>query len=440
MTLDTVTLSRLQFAFTVGFHILWPAYSIGIACFVALLNALWLSTGKTIYRNLMRFWIHLFALGFVMGVVTGVVLSYEIGANWSVFSRITGNVLGPLFMYEALTAFFLEGGFIGIMLFGEARVGRRVHFFSSLMVALATILSAFWVLAANSWMQTPQGATLGHDGVFHVNDWATVIFNPSLPYRFAHMVCASFVSGVFVVAGVSAIFLLRQRNRESARAALSLAMWLALFLVPFQMILGDQHGLNTRRYQPIKLAAMEARWDTGRGVPLTLFALPDQEKETNLWSIDIPYLGSLILTHSWNGDAMVGIGIVLLTLSIIGAYLRRRGHLFTTKWFLIALILASPLGFVATIAGWIVTEAGRQPYVVYGLLRTADGASPLVAVNVGVTLIIFIIVYTLLLAGFFWFFAQTIIRGAELTELPDSSPRSARGRMRATPEMLKGTS
>jgi cytochrome d ubiquinol oxidase subunit I len=461
MTLDTVTLSRLQFAFTVGFHILWPAYSIGIACFVALLNALWLSTGKTIYRNLMRFWIRLFALGFVMGVVTGVVLSYEIGANWSVFSRITGNVLGPLFMYEALTAFFLEGGFIGIMLFGEARVGPRVHFFSSLMVALATILSAFWVLAANSWMQTPQGATLGRDGVFHVNDWATVIFNPSLPYRFAHMVCASFVSGVFVVAGVSAIFLLRQRNRESARAALSLAMWLALFLVPFQMILGDQHGLNTRRYQPIKLAAMEARWDTGRGVPLTLFALPDQEKETNLWSIDIPYLGSLILTHSWNGEvrglkevpprdrpyvplvffafrAMVGIGIVLLTLSIIGAYLRRRGHLFTTKWFLIALILASPLGFVATIAGWIVTEAGRQPYVVYGLLRTADGASPLVAVNVGVTLIIFIIVYTLLLAGFFWFFAQTIIRGAELTELPDSSPRSARGRMRATPEMLKG--
>jgi cytochrome d ubiquinol oxidase subunit I len=463
MTLDTVTLSRLQFAFTIGFHILWPAYSIGIACFVALLNALWVGTGKIVYRNLMRFWIHLFALGFVMGVVTGVVLSYEIGANWSVFSRITGNVLGPLFMYEALTAFFLEGGFIGIMLFGEARVGRRVHFFSSLMVALATILSAFWVLAANSWMQTPQGATLGRDGVFHVNDWATVIFNPSLPYRFAHMVCASFVSGVFVVAGVSAIFLLRQRNRESARAALSLAMWLALCLVPFQMILGDQHGLNTRRYQPIKLAAMEARWDTGRGVPLTLFALPDQEKETNLWSIDIPYLGSLILTHSWNGEvrglkevpprdrpyvplvffafrAMVGIGIVLLTLSIIGAYLRRRGHLFTTKWFLIALILASPLGFVATIAGWIVTEAGRQPYVVYGLLRTADGASPLVAVNVGVTLIIFIIVYTLLLAGFFWFFAQTIIRGAELTELPDSSPRSARGRMRATPEMLKGTS
>jgi cytochrome bd ubiquinol oxidase subunit I len=461
MTLDTVTLSRLQFAFTIGFHILWPAYSIGIACFVALLNALWLSTGKIIYRNLMRFWIRLFALGFVMGVVTGVVLSYEIGANWSVFSRITGNVLGPLFMYEALTAFFLEGGFIGIMLFGEARVGPRVHFFSSLMVALATMLSAFWVLAANSWMQTPQGATLGRDGVFHVNDWAAVIFNPSFPYRFAHMVCASFVSGVFVVGGVSAIFLLRQRNRETAQAALSLAMWLALFLVPFQMFLGDQHGLNTRRYQPMKLAAMEARWDTGRGVPLTLFALPDQKKETNLWSIDIPRLGSLILTHSWNGEvrglkevpardrpyvpliffafrAMVGIGIALLTLSIIGAYLRRRGHLFTTKWFLIALILASPLGFVATIAGWIVTEAGRQPYVVYGVLRTADGASPLVAVNVGVTLIIFIIVYTLLLAGFFWFFAQTIIRGAELTALPDSSPRSARGRMRATPEMLKG--
>ena len=221
MTLDTVTLSRLQFAFTIGYHILWPAYSIGIAGFIVLLNALWLRTGKTVYRDLMRFWIRLFALGFVMGVVTGVVLSYEIGANWSGFSRVTGNVTGPLLMYEALTAFFLEGGFIGIVLFGEARVGRRMHLFSCCMVGVGTLLSAFWVLAANSWMQTPQGATLGKDNVFHVDRWADVIFSPSFPYRFAHMVCASYIAGIFVVAGVSAIFLLRKSNREFAETGLS---------------------------------------------------------------------------------------------------------------------------------------------------------------------------------------------------------------------------
>ena len=256
MTLDTVTLSRLQFAFTIAYHIMWPAYSIGIAGFIVLLNALWLRTGNVVYRELMRFWIRLFALGFVMGVVTGVVLSYEIGANWSGFSRVTGNITGPLLMYEALTAFFLEGGFIGIVLFGEARVGPRMHFFSCCMVTLGTLLSAFWVLAANSWMQTPQGATLRKDKVFHVNDWVSVIFNPSFPYRFAHMVCASYITGVFVVAGVSAIFLLRKSHREFAETGLSLAMWIALFLMPLQMILGDQHGQNTRQYQPMKLAAI----------------------------------------------------------------------------------------------------------------------------------------------------------------------------------------
>src|ERR1700722_1293601 len=260
MTLDTVTLSRLQFAFTIAYHIMWPAYSIGIAGFIVLLNALWLRTGKTVYQELLRFWIRLFALGFVMGVVTGVVLSYEIGANWSGFSRVTGNVTGPLLMYEALTAFFLEGGFIGIVLFGEARVGRRMHFFACCMVTLGTLLSAFWVLAANSWMQTPQGATLGNDKVFHVDDWASVIFNPSFPYRFAHMVCASYITGVFVVVGVSSIFLLRKSRREFAETGLSLAMWIALFLVPLQMVLGDQHGQNTRQYQPTKLAAIAAPW------------------------------------------------------------------------------------------------------------------------------------------------------------------------------------
>ena len=461
MTLDTVTLSRLQFAFTIGYHIIWPTYSIGIAWFIILVNILWLCTGKVAYQQLMHFWLHLFALGFVMGVVTGVVLSYEIGANWSEFSRITGNVVGPLLMYEALTAFFLEGGFVGILLFGEKRVGPAAHLFASLMVTVGTMLSAFWVLAANSWMQTPQGAKLGRDGIFHVTSWAAVIFNPSFPYRFAHMVCASLVSGTFVVAGVSAVFLLRQRHGDFARAGLSLAMWFALFLVPLQIFLGDQHGLNTRQYQPMKIAAIEARWQTGRGVPLTLFALPDQKAATNLWPVDIPRLGSLILTHRWNGEvkgltevpvgdrpyvpivffafrAMVGIATVLLVLTMLGAYLRLRGRLFTRKWFLTMLVLASPLGFVATIAGWVVTEAGRQPYVVYGVVRTVNAASRLAAVSVGATFILFVVVYALLMAGFLWFLIQSIIRGPETAALSDPTPGSARGRMRVTPELLKG--
>jgi cytochrome d ubiquinol oxidase subunit I len=460
MTLDTITLSRLQFAFTIAYHIIWPTYSIGIAWFITLLNALWLLTGAVVYQRLMRFWIRLFALGFVMGVVTGVVLSYEIGANWSNFSRITGNVVGPLLMYEALTAFFLEGGFIGILLFGEKLVSRWTHFVASVLVSLGTIFSAFWVLAANSWMQTPQGAVLGPDGVFHVTSWMAVIFNPSFPYRFAHMVCASLVSGAFVVAGISAVFLLRQRHDDFARSGLSLAMWLALFLVPLQIFLGDQHGLNTRRYQPMKIAAIEARWQTGRGVPLTLFALPDQKAATNLYALDIPHLGSLILTHSWNGEvkgldevppgdrpyvpivffafrAMVGIGSLLLILAMLGAYLRSRGHLFTAKWFLTMLVLVSPLGFVATIAGWVVTEAGRQPYVVYGVFRTASAASRLAAVSVGTTFILFIAIYILLMAGFLWFLIQAIARGPEAAETEDR-PLAARGRMRTTPELLKG--
>ncbi len=364
-------------------------------------------------------------------------------------------------MYEALTAFFLEGGFVGILLFGEKRVGPAAHLFASLMVTVGTMLSAFWVLAANSWMQTPQGAKLGRDGIFHVTSWAAVIFNPSFPYRFAHMVCASLVSGTFVVAGVSAVFLLRQRHGDFARAGLSLAMWFALFLVPLQIFLGDQHGLNTRRYQPMKIAAIEARWQTGRGVPLTLFALPDQKAATNLWPVDIPHLGSVILTHRWNGEikgltevpvgdrpyvpivffafrAMVGIATVLLVLTMLGAYLRWRGRLFTRKWFLTMLVLASPLGFVATIAGWVVTEAGRQPYVVYGVVRTVNAASRLAAVSVGATFILFVVVYALLMAGFLWFLIQSIIRGPETAALSDPTPGSARGRMRVTPELLKG--
>lgn len=461
MKLDTITLSRLQFAFTIGYHIIWPTYSIGIASFITLLDLLWLRTGKPVYQQLMHFWTRLFALGFVMGVVTGVVLSYEIGANWSNFSRITGNVVGPLLMYEALTAFFLEGSFIGILLFGEKRIGPSAHLFASVMVSFGSMLSAFWVLAANSWMQTPRGAYLGRDGVFHVTGWAAVIFNPSMFYRFGHMVCASLVSGTFVVAGVSAVFLLLRRHDDFSRAGLSLAMWFALVLVPMQIFLGDLQGQNTRQYQPMKLAAIEARWQTASSVPLTVLAWPDQKDTTNLWALDIPHLGSLILAHSWNGQVlgldkipakdwpyvpivffafrvMVGIGTILLALAILGAYLRSRGHLFTRKWFLVALVLASPLGFIATIAGWVVTEAGRQPYVVYGMVRTADAASHLAATSVGTTLSLFVVAYIVLMAGFLWFLIQTIIRGPEPPAVTDAPKGSAGGRIRATPEFLKG--
>jgi cytochrome bd ubiquinol oxidase subunit I len=348
-------------------------------------------------------------------------------------------------------------------LYGEARVGRWLHFASCLIVATGTVLSAFWVLAANSWMQTPQGATLGRDHIFHADNWVKVIFNPSFPYRFAHMVCASYVTGIFVVAGVSAMFLLRRRNREFAETGLSLAMWIGLLLVPLQMFLGDMHGQNTRHYQPMKLAAIEARWDTGGGVPLTLFAWPEQKTATNLWAVDIPHLGSLILAHSWNGEvlglkevppknrpyvpivffafrAMVGIGLILLLLVTIGGYLRWRRRLFTARWFHISLIAASPLGFLAILSGWVVTEAGRQPWVVYDVVRTADAASPLAAIKVGVTLSLFVVVYTVMMLFFLWFFWRIIERGPRPGELPVPAETTANRRMQSTPVVVRRAS
>jgi cytochrome d ubiquinol oxidase subunit I len=272
MSPDAVLLSRIQFAFTIGYHILWPAWTIGISGFIVILNVLWLMTRRPVYRDLLRFWIHLFALGFAMGVVTGIVLSYEIGTNWSLFAERTSNVIGPYFTYEVLTAFFLEAGFIGIMLFGMNRVGPRLHFFACCMVALGAMFSAFWILAANSWMQTPAGFAIDPAGKFQVTDRWAAIFTPSLPYRFAHMVTAAYVTGTFVVIGICGFYLWRRQHVEFARAGFSVAMWMALVLTPLQIVLGDLHGLNTLRYQPAKLAAMEGDWETRRGQPLTVFA------------------------------------------------------------------------------------------------------------------------------------------------------------------------
>src|SRR4051812_45982997 len=296
---DATILARSQFAFTIGYHILWPAYSIGISGYIVLLGALWLRTRKPVYRELLRFWIRLFALGFAMGVVTGVVLSYEIGANWSVFADRTANVIGPFFLYEVLMAFFLEAGFIGIMLFGLDRFSDRLHFVSCTMVALGAVFSAFWILAANSWMQTPQGFRMEGDS-FAILSWRAAIFTPSFLYRFAHMTVAAYLAGTFVVIGVTGWYLWRGEHREFARAGFSLAMWVAAFLAPTQLLIGDQHGLNTLRYQPIKLAAMEGDWETGVQ-DFALLAWPDSAAERNQYAVAIPRLGSLILTHSWNG-------------------------------------------------------------------------------------------------------------------------------------------
>lgn len=458
MPQDTVLLSRIQFAWTIGYHILWPAYTIGISGFIVLLNALWLKTGRSVYRDLLRFWIHLFALGFAMGVVTGVVLSYEIGTNWSGFAAATANVIGPFFTYEVMTAFFLEAGFIGVMLFGINRVSSGFHFFACCMVALGATFSAFWILAANSWMQTPAGFRVDAEGIFQVTDWWQAIFTPSLPYRFAHMVTAAYVTGTFVAIGISGFYLWQRRHLDFARAGFSLALWLALVLTPLQIVLGDLHGLNTRAYQPMKVAAIEARWETGRHVPLTLFAWPDMMEERNEAAIDIPALGSLILTHEWNGEVkglkevppadrpyvplpffafrlMVGIGVLLLGIALMGAYLRWRGRLCDTKWFSVVCAFSSPLGFIAVLAGWTVTETGRQPWLVYGRLRTADAAAPVAAHAVATSLVLFVIVYLVLLAAFFLYAGRLVFRGPSV-QPPAEPPAATRPGLDAAPARL----
>jgi cytochrome bd ubiquinol oxidase subunit I len=441
MIMDHVLLSRLQFAFTIGFHILWPTFTIGVASFVALLSGVWWWTGRPIYGVLMRFWIHIFAVGFGMGVVTGLVLSYEIGTNWSGFSRSVSNVLGPMLLYEVLTAFFLEAGFIGIVLFGENRVGQGMHFFACCMVAVGTLFSATWILAANSWMQTPAGYTVDAQGIYHIADWWAAVFNPSFPFRFMHMVCASYLTGAFVIGGVSAFHLWQRRHLEASRKAFSIAMWTVLILVPLQIGLGDAQGLNTREYQPTKLAAMEGLWDSGNGVAATLLAWPDMALERNRFAIEIPHIGSVYLTHSWNGYVqglkavpaadrpyvpivffafriMVGIGLLLLAVALTGAVLRWRGRLFTAHWFHLVCMAVVPLGFLGVLAGWTTTETGRQPFVVYGQLRTVDTAAPLAAPAVASSLLLFVVLYGVLLLVFLWYGWRIVIHGPGTIEPP----------------------
>ena len=447
MALDTVLLSRLQFAFTIGYHILWPAYTIGISGFIVILNLFWLRTRNEVYRDLLRFWIHLFALGFAMGVVTGIVLSYEIGTNWSVFAARTSNVIAPFFTYEVLTAFFLEAGFIGIMLFGMDRFPPRLHMLACVMVALGAMASAFWILAANSWMQTPAGFRMEGD-VFYVTSWWDAVFTPSFPYRFVHMVIAAYLAGTFVVIGVMGWYLWRQEHVAFARAGFAIAIGIAAVLAPLQLLAGDQHGLNSLRYQPIKVAAMEGDWESRTREPLILFAWPDMEQERNRYELAIPNWGSLILTHRTDGFVkglksvapadrpnvpvvffafrlMVGVGLVLIAIAWTGVWLSIRGRLYQTRWFSFVCAFSSPLGFIAILSGWTVAEVGRQPWIVYGHLRTAEAAAPVPAAAVASSFALFVVVYLLLLLAFFYYAARIVFAGPEARR-PGRSPSEVR--------------
>jgi cytochrome d ubiquinol oxidase subunit I len=413
---DPVLLARIQFAFTVSFHIVFPAISIGLASYLAVLEGLWLFTGRETYLRVFKYWLKIFALAFGMGVVSGLVMSYQFGTNWSVFSDKTGPILGPLMGYEVLTAFFLEAGFLGVMLFGMNRVGKRLHFFATLMVAFGTFVSAFWILSVNSWMQTPAGYGINEHGQFVPDDWWAIVFNPSFPYRLVHMVFAAYLSTAFVVGAVGAFHLLRDRGNEAARTMFSMAMWMAAVVAPIQIVAGDMHGLNTLEHQPAKVAAMEGHFETTKGAPLILFGIPDMEAEETRYAIEIPHLGSLILTHSWDGEVkglkewppedrpnativfwsfriMVGLGLLMAAMGGISLVLRWRRILFEVPWFHRLGVAMGPSGIIAVLAGWITTEVGRQPYTVYGLLRTAESASPIGAPGVGASLAAFVVVY-----------------------------------------------
>lgn len=441
MDLDVAVLSRIQFAFTVSFHILFPSITIGLATLIAIWEGLWLKTHNPRYLQLAKFWIKPFAITFGMGVVSGIVLSYEFGTNFSKFSEITGAILGPLMAYEVLTAFFLEAGFLGVMLFGWQRVSPKLHFFSTVTVAIGTWISAFWIIVANSWMQTPAGYRLV-DGRFQVDSWMDIIFNPSMPYRLTHMLLATLITATFVVAGVSAYYLIKKQHQDFARKGLSMCMWFALVLTPLQVYVGDLHGLNVKEHQPVKLAAIEAIWPEQEShVPLALFAWPDKEQEENLYEISLPGVASLILTHQWDGTLtglksvppqdrpnvplvfwsfriMVAIGVGMLLLSIWALVLRKNGKLYQHPVFLRLLTLFTPTGVIAVLCGWYVVEVGRQPWLVQGLVRTMDVVSPLPAERVLFSLVFFVLIYSLLLGVYLYFMRKTILKGPpDMTKL-----------------------
>jgi len=449
---DATLLARLQFAFTVSFHFIFPSFTIGLASYLAVLEALWLWTGRSVYLDLFKYWLKIFAMVFGMGVVSGIVMSYQFGTNWSAFSDKAGSVIGPLMAYEVLTAFFLEAGFLGVMLFGMNRVGKGLHFTATLAVAVGTFISAFWILSANSWMQTPTGHAIAANGQFVPADWLAVIFNPSFPYRLVHTVLAAYLTTALVVGGVGAWHLLAGHKTEGTRVMFSMAMWMIAATAPVQILAGDQHGLNTLEHQPAKVMAMEGHFQShADGAPLVLFGWPDMQDAKVHYEISVPKLSSLILKHSldaplkgldtlprsewppvpivfWSFRIMVGLGFLMLLLGVWSLWARWRHALHDSPWLHRLALVMGPAGFVAVIAGWVTTEVGRQPYTVYGLLRTVDSVSPLQAPAVATSLLAFIVVY-------FIVFGAGIVYVLHLMAAP---PRSAESEPPATPQRAAG--
>lgn len=433
--LDPILLARIQFAFTVSFHIVFPAFTIGLASFLAVVEWRWLKTKNELYRDIYKFWVKIFAVAFGMGVVSGVVMSYQFGTNWSVFSDRVANVLGPLLGFEVLTAFFLEASFLGIMLFGWGRVSKKMHFFSTCVVAGGTLMSAFWILSANSWMQTPQGFEMAADGRLMPVNWLEIIFNPSFPYRFAHMVTAAYLTTAFVVGGVGGFYLWSKRHIPQARIMLGMAVIMAALVAPTQLVIGHMHGENTMHYQPAKVAAMEGNWDHSANAPLYLFGWPDQEKEITKYGITIPNGASWVLTGKpdgqipnlksfkpedrppvawvfWSFRIMVGLGVMMILIGAVSAVQYFRGRLFESRWLHGWWMLMMPSGFIALLAGWFVTEIGRQPFTAYGVIRTAESVSPAVlGPQVAWSLLAFVIMYTFVFGAGSYYILKLIRKG-----------------------------
>lgn len=441
MELDPLLLSRIQFAFVVCFHAIFPVFTIGLASTIAGFEFLSFRTGNPIWQKLSKFWIQVFAVVFGIGVVSGIVMSFQFGTNWSNFSYATANFLGPVLSYEVVTAFFLEAAFLGVLLFGRDKVPQGVHLFAACMVAFGTFISSFWILSANSMMQTPQGLELVN-GIYHVTSWSQALFTPSFGYRFLHMAIASFLTAALVVAGVSAWFLLKNREFEANRKALSIALWFLLFLAPAQAVIGDFHGLNTLKHQPMKVAAMEGNWETAKGVPLLLFAIPDQQEQKNHFEVKIPKLASYILTHDWDGEVpglnevskeeqppvfivfwsfriMVALGLLMIGFALWGLILRRKGQYYKSPLFLNGLRLMSLSPFIAVLAGWVVTETGRAPWLIYGQMTHAQGLTPSLTGGMALfTLIGYIIVYSLVFSAGVYYLLKVFKGGIEKANAP----------------------
>ena len=451
MELDPIFISRLQFAFVVSFHAIFPVFTIGLAAYVAVLEGLYFRTDNPLYLKLSKFWTKVFALVFGMGVVSGIVMAFQFGTNWSNFAYSASNFLGPVLSYEVVTAFFLEATFLGVLLFGRDKVPRGLHLFSACMVAIGTFISSFWILSANSWMHTPAGVEMV-DGMIQMTSWTQAIFNSSFPYRFAHMALASFITGGFVVAGVSALYLLNGRHPETSKKALKMCVVMLAVVTPLQLVVGHEHGLNTFEHQPMKVAAMEGAWETKARAPLILFAIPDAANETNHFEIKIPLMASLVLTHSidgvvpgllevppedrppvgivfWSFRIMVGLGMIFIAISLLAAFQLYRGRLFETRWLLKAYTWLIPAPFVAVLTGWFVTEVGRQPWMIQGMMRLDEAVTPSITGWMTlVTLIGYIAVYALVFSAGLYYLRMVVKNGPDPldSETDSSSARPKR--------------